>query len=87
MLPELSVTKKYKRPDRTDFETKTTDNISKGHGLLSRAMWLSFRNPVAHEVVEDLRDSGLYTEQDCLDALGLLSHLFRRLDDAVKNDD
>ena len=31
---------------------------------------------------EDLQESGLYTEQDCLDALGLLSHLFRRLDNS-----
>lgn len=82
ILPELSVTKKYKRPDGSDFEQLTIDNISNGHGMLSRAMWLAFRNPIAHEVVEDLRDSGLYTEQDCLDALGLLSHLFRRLDNS-----
>ena len=43
-------------------------------------MWLAFRNPIHHELASDLKDSGLYTEQDCLDALGLLSHLFRRLD-------
>ena len=43
-------------------------------------MWQAFRDPMSHDPVKDLRDSGLYTEQDCLDALGLLSHLFRRLD-------
>lgn len=83
VLPELSVTKKFKRPNGTDFEVSTTSNISNGHGLLARAMWLAFRNPLAHELASDLKDSGLYTEQDCLDALGLLSHLFRRLDNSL----
>lgn len=77
-----SVTKKFKRPNGTDFDTKTTENISDGHGLLAFALWKAFRNPLSHENHSDLRVSGLFTEQDCLDALGLLSHLFRRLDDS-----
>lgn len=82
VLPELSVVKKYKRPNGTNFETLTLENISRGHGLLAHAIWLAFRNPIHHELATDLKDSGLYTEQDCLDALGLLSHLFRRLDNS-----
>jgi hypothetical protein len=82
ILPELSVVKKYRRPNGTNFEELTLKNISKGHGLLARAMWLAFRDPIHHELASDLEDSGLYTEQDCLDALGLLSHLFRRLDNS-----
>lgn len=82
IFPELSVTKKYKRSNGTDFERDTLKNISMGHGLLAHAMWLAFRNPIHHELASDLKDSGLYTEQDCLDALGLLSHLFRRLDNS-----
>lgn len=82
VLPELSVVKKYKRPNGTEFEALTLENISRGHGLLAHAMWLAFRNPIHHELSSDLKDSGLYTEQDCLDALGLLSHLFRRLDNS-----
>lgn len=81
--PELSVTANFQRPDGSDFEDDTIKNISFGHGLLARAMWQAFRNPVHHELAADLRDSGLYTEQDCLDALGLLSHLFRRLDNSL----
>lgn len=81
-IPELSVTKKFKRPNGTSFESDTIKNISNGHGLLARAMWSAFRNPIHHELASDLKDSGLYTEQDCLDALGLLSHLFRRLDNS-----
>lgn len=80
--PELSVVKKFKRPNGSEFEVLTKRNITNGHGLLARAMWTAFRSPLAHESAEDLRDSGLYTEQDCLDALGLLSHLFRRLDNS-----
>jgi len=80
--PELSVVKKFNRPNGTEFEELTKRNITSGHGLLAKAMWSAFRSPVAHELATDLRDSGLYTEQDCLDALGLLSHLFRRLDNS-----
>jgi len=83
--PKLSVVKKFKRPNGTEFEELTKRNITDGHGLLARAMWSAFRSPISHELAIDLRDSGLYTEQDCLDALGLLSHLFRRLDNAEPN--
>ena len=81
--PELSVTKKFpNKPDGKLFKVSILNSIVVGHGLLSRAMWKAFRNPIHHQLAEDLRDSGLYTEQDCLDALGLLSHLFRRLDNS-----
>lgn len=80
--PELSVIKKFKRPNGTEFEVLTKINITQGHGLLAKAMWSAFRSPLSHESATDLRNSGLYTERDCLDALGLLSHLFRRLDNA-----
>jgi uncharacterized protein (TIGR02391 family) len=80
--PILSVTKKYKRPDGTEFKDLTVKDIIQGHGLLARAMWKAFRNPKAHETANDLKNSGLYSEQDCLDALSLLSHLFYRLDNA-----
>lgn len=80
--PVLSVTKKFKKPDGNDFENDTIENIKEGHRGLVIAMWQAFRCPLSHEAVEDLKRSGLYSEQDCLDALGLLSHLFRRLDNS-----
>jgi len=80
--PKLSVTKKFKKPDGRDFEVETIKNITEGHRELVLAVWQAFRCPLAHEAVEDLKNSGLYTEQDCLDALGLLSHLFYRLENA-----
>lgn len=51
---------------------------------LSAGIFAGFRNPISHEEIKDLHGSGLLTEMDCLDSLSLLSHLFRRLDDAEK---
>ncbi len=82
--PVLSVIEGFVKPDGGSFETETTENITKGHRMLAIAMWQAFRSPIAHEVVTDLRESKLYTEQDCLDALGLLSHLFNRLEKSTK---
>lgn len=79
-----SVIEKYKKLDNTDFDNETKSNIIQGHRNLVLAMWQAFRDPISHELVDELRSSGLYTEKDCLDALSLLSHLFRRLDDIQK---
>jgi len=84
--PKLSVTDKYKKPDGNPFEAVTMINITEGHRMLVIAMWQAFRCPLAHEVADDLRDSGLFTEKDCLDALSLLSHLFYRLDNSQKKE-
>ncbi len=82
--PKLSVTDKFKKPDGTDFKPLTIENISGGHRMLALGIWMACRSPIAHEEVSDLRDSGLFTEKDCLDALSLLSHLFYRLDNSQK---
>ncbi len=81
--PKLSVTEKYKKPDGADFEPDTIENIAGGHRMLSLGIWMACRCPIAHEQVTDLRESGLFTEKDCLDALSLLSHLYYRLDNSV----
>ena len=77
----LSVTKDYTKPDGNDFSQQTVENIEEGQKFLSMGVVKGARNPVSHEEVNDLKDSGLFSEKDCLDALSLLSHLFRRLDD------
>ena len=64
------------------FDQDTIDNIENGQKFLSGGVVAGFRNPLNHEEIEDLKDSGLFTKSDCLDLLSLLSHLFRRLDDA-----
>lgn len=78
----LKVADKYKKTDGSDFSPSTIENIEEGQKFLSMGILSGARNPVAHEEVAQLRDSKLFTEKDCLDALSLLSHLFRRLDDA-----
>lgn len=62
-------------------ETKRT--LERGNHLLAKAMLAAFRNPLGHQEHEDLSASKIYTAEDCLDALSLLSHLYRRLDMAV----
>lgn len=60
--------------------TSTERNIEKGHADLSRGVVAGFRNPLAHELEDKLKKAKLITEEDCLDILSLLSHLFSRLD-------
>jgi uncharacterized protein (TIGR02391 family) len=79
----LRVTTKYRRPSGEDFRGSTIENIERGQRELSQGVITGCRNPVAHEEINDLRDSNLFSEKDCLDALSLLSHLFRRLHDAI----
>lgn len=78
----LFVAQTFKKPDGTNFQTATIANIEDGQKHLSMGVVSGCRNPVSHEEVVDLRDSGLFTEKDCLDALSILSHLFSRLDHA-----
>lgn len=80
----LSVSDKYKKRDGSDFSNTTTENIEEGQKFLSMGVFAGVRNPLAHEEKVELKETGLFTENDCLDMLSLLSHLFRRLDDAIK---
>lgn len=80
----LKVAQGFKRRDGSDFRKSTIDNIEEGQKFLSQGVVSGCRNPVSHEEIEDLRESKLFTENDCLDALSLLSHLFSRLDNAMK---
>lgn len=84
--PALDVVRKYNSYVNASTRAKITDKtkqaISKGNMLLSQAMLSAFRNPLAHQEHEDLEKSEIYTVDDCLDALGLLSHLYKRLDNA-----
>ena len=79
---KLKVTKKYKKLNPTAFSEDTLTSIEEGQKYLSMGVITGCRNPIAHSEINDLRNSGLFNEKDCLDALGLLSHLQRRLDDS-----
>lgn len=76
----LSVTSSFKKPDGSDFHTDTLLGIEDGQKFMSMGIVAGGRNPVSHEEITDLRDSGLFSEKDCLDGLSLLSHLYRRLE-------
>lgn len=80
----LQVAQNFKKPNGGDFQKNTINNIERGQKFLSMGVVFGCRNPVNHEEVADLRDSGLFTEKDCLDALSLLSYLFTRLDNSQK---
>jgi len=79
---KLKVAKKYRKIDGSNFNLQTINDIEDGQKLLSMGIISGARNPMSHEEITELRDSGLFSEKDCLDALSLLSHLFRRLEDA-----
>jgi uncharacterized protein (TIGR02391 family) len=78
----LQVAAKYNKPSGDPFHTDTYKCIEEGQKLLSMGIVTGARNPISHEEIIDLRDSGLFSEKDCLDMLSLLSHLFKRLEDA-----
>jgi len=77
----LSVTSKFKKLNGENFSSQTKENIEEGQKFLSMGIVKGARNPVSHEEIKDLKESGLFSEKDCLDALSLLSHLFKRLKD------
>ena len=81
---KLSVTKKYKKTDGTDFTKDTITNIEEGQHYLSEGIVTGGRNPLQHEEHLELSKTGLFSEKDCLDFLSLLSHLFKRLNDSEK---
>lgn len=78
----LSVTRKYKKTDGSSFDNRTIDNIETGQQMLSEGIVVGGRHPLQHEEIIELNSTGLFSEKDCLDFLSLLSHLFKRLDDA-----
>lgn len=79
---KLLVTKKYKKRDGSSFDKNTIQNIEEGQKCLSEGIIVGGRHPLQHEEHVELSITGLFSEKDCLDFLSLLSHLFKRLDDA-----
>lgn len=80
---QMSVCSNYKKIDGSDFHPDTLKSIEDGQKFLSMGIVAGGRNPISHEEIRDLRDSDLFSEKDCLDGLSLLSHLIKRLDNAI----
>jgi uncharacterized protein (TIGR02391 family) len=80
----LSVIGDYKKQDGSSFSDDTIKNIQNGQQHLSQGIVAGGRNPLSHEEIAELNQSDLFSENDCLDFLSLLSHLFKRLDNSKK---
>ena len=68
----------------SSFTETTLGDLQDGQKHLSMGIVAAFRNPISHTELEKLKATGAMTYQDCLDALGVVSHLLRRLDDSTK---
>jgi len=83
---KLLIGKAFRGYENAETGAKITDEtfstMERGNLLLAQAMLAAFRNPIAHQETHDLDESGIYTASDCMDALSLLSHLYRRADNA-----
>ena len=80
----LDVVDKYKQQDGSDFTENTKHNIQQGQQYLSQGIIVGGRHPLSHEEINELKISNIFSEQDCLDMLSLLSHLFKRLDNSIR---
>jgi uncharacterized protein (TIGR02391 family) len=63
-----------------EISEDTQTNLRTSQRELSTGLLAGFRNPIAHEEMKLLEGQGIFTYQDCLDALSILSHLRRRID-------
>lgn len=66
-------------------KSETEKTIQRGQHSLSKGIVAGCRNPLDHSFPDyqlKLGNTGLFTEQDCLDMLSLISHLQRRLDNS-----
>lgn len=73
----------FARWANSGFSPETEKNIRTAQRELSLGVQRGFRNPLAHEEMVRLDTEGVFTYQDCLDALSVISHLHRRLDDSA----
>lgn len=73
------------RPNGQPFEQTTINNLEDAQRLLSEGVYTGYRDPLAHNTSIDLKDANLISEQNCLDALSLISMLFDRLGRATEN--
>lgn len=81
---KLSIMKNKRKTDQSPFSNETIQNIEEGQRNLSIGMVSGIRNPIAHEEIKELQASSVFSEEDCLDSLSLLSMLFTKLDGAER---
>jgi uncharacterized protein (TIGR02391 family) len=81
--PEIDVTGPYLD---AGFDVKTLKAMRNGQWKLSDGVVAAFRNPVAHEEELLLIETQAMTYQDCLDALSIVSHLYRHFERAMDSE-
>ena len=80
----LKVVVGYQRENGSSFASNTVRNIESAQRKLSQGAIEGGRNIIAHEEQLDLAHSGLFSENDCLDMLSLISHLMYRIEHAYQ---
>lgn len=78
--PRLKLLNK-KRSNGLDYEPDFVNDYRDTQRLLSEGMVAGYRNPICHLTNNELKEANILTEQNCLDALSILSLLFYRLDE------
>lgn len=71
--------------DGSRLTSSTGNNMRKGQMLFSQGVVAAFRNPFVHTPKSVIEATGIIDDEDCLDILSLVSHLWKRLDNAVVN--
>lgn len=79
----VKVFENFRMTDGNRFDPGLIGGLEDAQQLLSEGVIAGYRNPIAHIVRKELQQTGVITEQHCLDALSLISSLFSRLDNAV----
>lgn len=78
----FKVASHLRKKDGSCFNANTIDGLEEAQKTLSEGILSGFRHPLSHDLPKDIKEAKVITEQNCLDALSLLSLLFDRLDNA-----
>lgn len=70
----------FKKPDGTPFSASTVNALEDAQKELSQGILSGYRHPLSHDLAVDIKTSGIITEQNCLDALSLLTMLLDRFE-------
>jgi len=74
----------FRKIDGSEFDINAINGLEDAQKLLSAGLWTGYRHPLCtgHGNPKDIKDAGIITRQNCLDALSVLSMLFDRFADA-----
>jgi uncharacterized protein (TIGR02391 family) len=77
-IQSTSVLKVLSQFDTNRLSQNSIASMENGQRELAKGVGQAFRNPLSHEPATTIQKIGLFTYQDCLDALSIISHLCRR---------